>query len=366
MKIGMRFLWILLLVFSSVFAQADSIQSKIAYLNVSYPDPNISVFVGQYYSVSYELTLFSGASLTDVSFVDLSADNNVELLNKNAHWKRASPDVLTNTYVYKIKAKNFVIPPLRVVAVSNDGEQVEEVLASGLKLQAIDLSNNPNYANVIADSLEVMDYRVKEYDAGHNIVIFQLAGTGVSFESMKIGQFVLQGLESSKETDGVMYGIYYVVLDKGIKNLSFDYFNLLRKQFVGLNIPIQIMQKSSSEAGNIKPRNTFLVFNNLIVGGALLVACVVLWVIVRKIRMFMLVVIAILTLYLIYSVFFSLSSGIAQTGAKVSIVPTHNSTITEVIKAPTRVDIIGEYRDYYKVMIDTRVGWIRREYVSKD
>lgn len=365
MKAGMYFLQTLLLGFVlSVCAQADSIQSKIAYLNVIYPDPNTSVFVGQHYSVSYELTLFSGANLTDVSFVDLSADNNVELLNKNARWQKTSSDVLTNTYIYKIKAKNFVIPPLRVVAVSSDGEQIEEVLANGLRLQAIDLSNNPNYANVIADSLEVVDYRVREYDAEHNIVIFQLAGIGVNFKSMKIGQFALQGLESNKVSDGIAYGIYYVVLDKGIKNLSFDYFNLLQKRFVGLNVPIQLAQKSLDRAGSIKPRNTFLVFNNLIVGVALFV-CILLLA-VRKVRKFILGIIVLLLLYLAYNLFFSASSGIAQTGAQISIVPTHNSTITEVIKTPTKVDIIGEYHDYYKVMMDTRVGWIRREYVSKD
>lgn len=365
MNIGMRFLQTLFLSFMlSVCAQADSIQSKIAYLNVIYPDPNTSVFVGQHYSVSYELTLFSGAHLADVSFVDLSADNNVELLNKNSRWQKTSSDVLTNTYTYKIKAKDFVIPPLRVVAVSSSGEQTEEVLANGLRLQAIDLSSNPNYANLIADSLEVVDYRVKEYDTEHNIVIFQLAGIGVNFKTMKIAQFALQGLESSKVSDGITYGIYYVVLDKGVKNLSFDYFNLLQRQFVNLNVPIQVAQKSLDGVGSIKPRNTFLVFNNLIVGVALFVCILLLT--VRRIRKFTFAIIVLLLLYLTYSVFLSASSGIAQVGAKISIVPTHNSTITEVVKVPTKVDIIGEYRDYYKVMIDARVGWIRREYVSKD
>lgn len=237
-------------------------------------------------------------------------------------------------------------------------------MASGLKLQAIDLSNNPNYANVIADSLNIVDYRVKEYDQTHNIVVAQLEGVGVNLESIKVGQYAVQGLESSKVVDGIVYGIYYVMLEKSVKNLSFDYFNLSEKRFVTLSVPIQLTHKGAEEAGNIKPRNTFLVFTNLIIGGSIF-AFVLLWIFVRKIRHFTLAVIVLLTLFLLYNVFFSVTSGVVQAGAKMSIIPTHNSTTSEVIQAPTRVNIVGEYGDYYKVMVDSRVGWIRREYVRK-
>ena len=229
----------------------------------------------------------------------------------------------------------------------------------------MELNNNPNYANVIADSMEVVDYRVKEYDEQNNVVIFQIESRGGTLGSMKIGQYAKQGLEDSKVLDGVTYGIYYVVLDKALRSLSFDYFSLSKKQFVNITLPINLTRNSVDEGGDIKPRNTFLMFKNLLLGG-LIVFVVLVWVVFKKIRKISLIVLVVLLLLLAYNIFFSTTSGVAQVGANISIIPSHNSTIMEVVKTPTKVDIIGEYGEYYKIIIDSKVGWIRKEYVGKN
>lgn len=359
-----NFLCTLLFIFGLHLAYADT-PSKIAYLNVEFPNNDTSLYVGQDIAVKYSLTLLSQAKLVNVEFLELSQKNNVELKNKSASWQEGSRGILHNTYVYKIKGKNVILPPLRVKVSSADGSYEEEVVASGAKFQAVELSNNPNYANVIADSMEVVDYRVKEYDEQNNIVIFQIESRGGSIGSMKIGQFAKQGLEDSKVVDGVTYGIYYVVLDKALRSLSFDYFSLSNKQFVNITLPINLARNSIDESGDIKPRNTFLMFKNLLIGG-LIVFVVLVWVVFKQIRKISLAVLVILLLFLAYNIFFSATSGVAQAGANISIIPSHNSTIMEVVKTPTKVDIIGEYEEYYKIIIDSKVGWIRKEYVGKN
>ena len=357
-------LWALLFIFGLNLAYADT-PSKIAYLNVEFPSNDTSLYVGQDIAVKYSLTLLSQAKLVGVEFLDFSQKNNVELKNKSASWQESSNGILQNTYVYKIKGKNVILPPLRVKVASADGSYEEEVVANGAKLQAVELNNNPNYANVIADSMEVVDYRVKEYDEQNNVVIFQIESRGGTLQSMKIGQYAKQGLEDSKVVDGVTYGIYYVVLDKALRSLSFDYFSLSKKQFVNITLPINLTRNSVDEGGDIKPRNTFLMFKNLLLGG-LIVFVVLVWVVFKKIRKISLVVLVVLLLLLAYNIFFSATSGVAQAGANISIIPSHNSTIMEVVKTPTKVDIIGEYEEYYKIIIDSKVGWIRKEYVGKN
>lgn len=338
---------------------------KIAYLKAKYPESEKNLFIGQSYEVGYILTLLDGASFVEASFVDFSAKNKVEILNKNAKWKSDNKGNLSVTYSYKLKAKNATIPPVRVIVQSKEGDYTQEVIAQGTKLQAIELSSNPNYAHVIANSLEVVDYRVKEYDEAHNIVIFQLEAHGGDLSAMKIGEYPTQGLEKGKMLDGVGYGIYYVVLDKNMKMLTFDYFSLQDNRFASISLPLNSISKNTQENGDIKPRNTILMFKNLLIGGLIVLTLLVCFAF-KKLRKIALVALALLVLVLIYNIFFNATSGMAKAGANISLIPTHNSTIIEVLQSPTQVDIIGEYEGYYKIVLDSKIGWIRKEYVGKN
>lgn len=346
---------------SASVLHADT-QSKIAYLKVEFPSTDTSLYVGQDIAVKYSLTLLSQAKLVGVDFVDLGAKNNVELINKSASWEQSSEGALQNTYIYRIKGKDVTLPPLRVKVASGDYE--EEVLASGAKFQAVELDKRPNYANVIVDSLEIVEYHAEALDEGNNVIMFKLKSKGGTLSNMKIGQYAKQGLEDSKVANGVTTGIYYVVLDKSIRSLSFDYFSLSKKQFESITLPINVVRNVVDD-GDIKPRNTFLIFKNLILGG-LIIFVVLVWFVFKRIRKISLAVLVLLVVTLVYSLFFSATSGVAQAGAQISIIPTYKSTIMGEVSTPTKVDIIGEYGEYYKVVIDSKVGWIRKEYVSKN
>ena len=353
---------VMLLCIGSVFADT---KPKIAYLNVQFPNADTSLYVGQHIEVKYTLTLLSGAKLVSTDLVDLTSKNNIVLKNKNPDWRTGDNGTLVNIYTYNITGKNVIIPPLRIKAISGDGSYEEEVVSQGATFQAIELSNNPNYNHVIADMMEVVDYRVKEYDEANNIIIFQFESKNANLSHMKIAQYPKQGLENSKVVDGITYGIYYVVLDKSIRSLSFEYFNLAQRQFINITLPIQLVRNTIDEGGDIKPRNTFLIFKNLFIGAAILFVGLI-CIVFKKIRKISLTILILLILILAYNIFFSATSGIARVGANISIIPTHNSTIMEVVKVPTQVSIIGEYEDYYKVVIESKVGWIRKEYVSKN
>lgn len=343
------------------FVYAD--EAKIAYADVRFPDAQNSLYVGQNIEVGYTLTLLANAKLISTELVGLSNKNNIELRNK-IQWTSIGEGKFSATALYRIKGKDVIIPPLLIKAQA-EGGNTQEVLLNGASFQAITLSSNPNYANIIANTFEVVDYRAKEYDEANNIVIFQIEAKDTNLSAMKVPQYKMQGLEKSKILDGITYGIYYVVLDKSVKHLTFDYFNLSKKQFETISLPINLVNNVIDDGGDIKPRNTFLIFKNLFLGVSI-GFFVLIWIVFRRIRKVSLGIIILLVLMLGYNVFFSATAGIAQVGASIGIIPSHNSTIMEVIKIPTKVAIIGEYGDYYKVMIESKVGWIRKEYVSKN
>lgn len=343
-----------------------ALDSKIAYLSVEYPSSDRALYVGQNVDVKYTLTLLEGATKLSEELLDFSVkNNNLELVSKSA-WSADSKGALHSTYTFNIKAKHITFPALSIaIAAKNSSEQLEPLTTQGAKAEAIELSSNPRYINVIANNMEVVDYKVSEYDDKNNILIFQIECVGNSLSQMKIAAFDKQGLEQSKVLDGITYGIYYVVLNKSLRQLSFDYFNITQNQFVNITLPINIISNTALENSDIKPRNTFLMFKNLLLGVLIIFGALVYFVF-KKIRKITLGVLIVLVLIMLYNIFFSATSGIAKPGASISILPTHNSTITLTIKEPSKIAIIGEYEEYYKVIVDSKVGWIRKEYVSKD
>lgn len=355
------YLFCLFAFFSFSFAE---VESKIAYLKADFHfDDANNFYVGQNLSIKYNLTLLSNAFVESESFMDIGKDSGVDVLNKDAKWQQNSDGSMSKTYVFKITAQNFAIPPLEVIA-ANDSIR-ESVIANGIKLQAIELKHNKNYINLIANSFEVVDY--KAYDDGdRNILIFQFESSGGNVNNIHLADFKEQGLKHNNLIDGINYGNYYVFLDKHIKSITMDYFNLKTKQFVSIEIPIRIAHKQiQEEVGDIKPRNTLLIFKNLMLGGAICVFVIIAFVF-KKIRKISFVFIVLLGIALVYSLIFNFTSGVANVGANISIIPTHNSTIMQTLKEPKKVSIIGEYNDYYKVILDDKVGWIRKEYVSKN
>ncbi|WP_394984794.1 SH3 domain-containing protein [uncultured Helicobacter sp.] len=381
MRLWYRALMILAFVASNIIITSavediqglDSARPKIIYLKTLTNLQDQTIYVGQEVFVTYEVSLFAGASLKGSSFDKIARDK-IELQTKSVSWKATDSGSLQATYGFKIKSSSANIPALNATALAADGSYEENARADSIALNAIDLRSNTRYIGVLGNNFKLLRSRSQSHDDTHNIVIFEFEIQSQNLNNMTIKGFETQGFEELKQRDdGSVYGIYYVVVPKDLRELLFEYFNPDLRRFESVHIPIVVVSSELvSTQSDLNPKASYALFKLVILGVLIaLFLGLFLW---KHYKIFLFIV-ALLCGVLIYNLAFNNLYGVVKPGAAVSILPMKDSTIVRIIESDTPVQIVGERKMdiqgqevlLYKVLIgDSQIGWVRSEYVSKN
>ena len=381
MRLWYRALMILAFVASNIIITSavediqglDSARPKIIYLKTLTNLQDQTIYVGQEVFVTYEVSLFAGASLKGSSFDKIARDK-IELQTKSVSWKATDSGSLQATYGFKIKSSSANIPALNATALAADGSYEENARVDSIALNAIDLRSNTRYIGVLGNNFKLLRSRSQSHDDTHNIVIFEFEIQSQNLNNMTIKGFETQGFEELKQRDdGSVYGIYYVVVPKDLRELLFEYFNPDLRRFESVHIPIVVVSSELvSTQSDLNPKASYALFKLVILGVLIaLFLGLFLW---KHYKIFLFIV-ALLCGVLIYNLAFNNLYGVVKPGAAVSILPMKDSTIVRIIESDTPVQIVGERKMdiqgqevlLYKVLIgDSQIGWVRSEYVSKD
>ncbi|WP_394909268.1 SH3 domain-containing protein [uncultured Helicobacter sp.] len=381
MRLWYRALMILAFVASNIIITSavediqglDSARPKIIYLKTLTNLQDQTIYVGQEVFVTYEVSLFAGASLKGSSFDKIARDK-IELQTKSVSWKATDSGSLQATYGFKIKSSSANIPALNATALAADGSYEENARADSIALNAIDLRSNTRYIGVLGNNFKLLRSRSQSHDNTHNIVIFEFEIQSQNLNNMTIKGFETQGFEELKQRDdGSVYGIYYVVVPKDLRELLFEYFNPDLRRFESVHIPIVVVSSELvSTQSDLNPKASYALFKLVILGVLIaLFLGLFLW---KHYKIFLFIV-ALLCGVLIYNLAFNNLYGVVKPGAAVSILPMKDSTIVRIIESDTPVQIVGERKMdiqgqevlLYKVLIgDSQIGWVRSEYVSKN
>lgn len=341
--------------------------SKIAYLKFNPPRvEGREFYVGEKIAVKYTLLLFSNATLADVEFIpneNKKLSEGAELLNPNSSWKKVGDDTYENTFVFKIKSPNFAIPTLQVLAVSEDESFTDTAVAEGTVMEAVELSGE-KYSQVVAQKMQTSNLQARKYDEHNNIIIFDISTLGGNLEDFSIPNIERQGFNGDLIlSKNKLSGSYYAVIPKEIHELHLSYFNLENLGYEEIILPIIVKTERVSTQSDLEPKNTFLIFSNivLILLAFVLLICAIL---LRK-RKIVAVFIVCLALGLIVYVVLKFEGNkniiIKQDGI-VAILPTKNSTVLERVAQDSNVEVIGERGEYYKVKLnDSRIGWVKKD-----
>lgn len=381
MRLWYRALMILAFVASNIIITSavediqglDSARPKIIYLKTLTNLQDQTIYVGQEVFVTYEVSLFAGASLKGSSFDKIARDK-IELQTKSVSWKATDSGSLQATYGFKIKSSSANIPALNATALAADGSYEENARVDSIALNAIDLRSNTRYIGVLGNNFKLLRSRSQSHDDTHNIVIFEFEIQSQNLNNMTIKGFETQGFEELKQRDdGSVYGIYYVVVPKDLRELLFEYFNPDLRRFESVHIPIVVVSSELvSTQSDLNPKASYALFKLVILGVLIaLFLGLFLW---KHYKIFLFIV-ALLCGVLIYNLAFNNLYGVVKPGAAVSILPMKDSTIVRIIESDTPVQIVGERKMdiqgqevlLYKVLIgDSQIGWVRSEYVSKN
>lgn len=360
-----KILFLLSVICLSLFSQ----QSKIVYLKLIPPDlKGRELYVGEKIKLKYSLLLFSNASLLDAEFIPNSDEKlarGVEILNPLSQWVKQEDDSFENTFIFKIKSPDFAIPSLKILAISEDGSYTDSSIADGMKMEAVELGGE-FYSKLLAKKVKISNVRAKKYDEWNNILIFS-----IDAESENLDEFVLQNIQKQGfdgdviryPNEKMMGGVYYCVLPSQLQELKFSFFNLETLRYEDVKIPIVVKSDRVSTQSDLEPKNTFLIFSNLVVVLLAVLAILLAFYFRSSKKVAILFVGIALSLigYLAYVVF-TIKKVKIDRDAVVRILPTENSTILQRTNTPLIVEVIGQHKQFYKIKLDEqKIGWIKKE-----
>ena len=308
---------------------------------------NQTLYVGQYITIQYRLILFNDAKIIYTEFKPSLEQNG---------------DSYIASYTFKILNTKVSIPAL-VVHVQNDVMQ-DAMQTDVINLVAQSLSNSPNYCGVVANDLKVVEYTLEHYDDNTNMILIEIEGHNSNLEDFRLpnikDQEFGQGTKFSNETARVNV---LARIPKSIATIDFSYFDINKRNFIPLSIPNVINVSFDDEVkADLNPKSSFLRITNIAI--IILIVWFLLLTIIKR-SYFAAVISCFLVGLLVYRIFANSYSIKTLPNARVLIQPTRNATELLVIPNPTKLEAIDKKNDFYKVHIDSKVGWISRMDTNK-
>lgn len=328
---------------------------KNVYLETLTPLLDI-LYVHQVVALEVKMLIFSGYTTIETEFLfeDNALKNSVEVLNPKQNWVINTEDSsLKNTFYLKINQVQFAIPTIKVSVNTKEGT-VSETL-TGHTGRAIKLDRKGSYAQVVAESLEILDTKITNYDANHNLAVLQLKSKMGNLFDFHLSAYAKQGIESKSGNYKEATAFYYAIVPKEQNTISFDYFNTQVEKYQTLQVQNIAIEDRVSTQSDIKPKNNYQFFKiSLMVFFALLFFGLYLY--KRKIIFIMFLVIALA--FLLYFVTLK-TSVILKSNVALRIQPTFNSTIVLTTHTEQKAEILGKRNNYYKVILeDEHIGWV--------
>ncbi len=237
--------------------------------------------------------------------------------------------------------------------------QYASAVLHGLPLNVISLNPKSDFANVIADSFELIDFKTTSYDNKHNIVVFVAKATNCDIAALNFKNVFKQGIESAQKSHLDSRITYYVIINKEVKNLSFSYFNLKSNSYPTINIPIIVDDDSVTTQSDLKPTDQSREILKMQIAGVVAFFMLVLALWAKKYIYLLFVIIP-----LIYIGFLAIPSKevCVKQGTNIYLLPMSNGTVFETTKNEYKLKKDGSIENFVKVELENeKIGWVKNE-----
>ncbi|MBN2815275.1 MAG: hypothetical protein JXQ67_01230 [Campylobacterales bacterium] len=229
----------------------------------------------------------------------------------------------------------------------------------GQTLNIITLNPKQNFSNIIADNLELVEYKTTTYDKEHNIIIFVAAAQNANLKNIEFKNVYKQGIESLSGDYDEPRVTYFVVVDKNIENFSFSYFNLQKNSFALLNVPVVVVEDSVTTQSDLKPKDQSHERIKIIVAGTIAILAFI-FILIRKKYIYLFFILIPLG-YMAYIVMPERVVCI-KAGANITLLPVHNGTIFETTSQTLHLNKEGSSANFTKIKLQNeKIGWVKNE-----
>jgi len=342
-----KLLPLLFLLISSLYA------NKVLYL--SYVDIPDRVIKGEVFSI----TIKTISTTKDFNSINYTFQNHsgLRIINRVPYRKEKGRFFL-ETFKF-IATRNTAKLP-NITATLNSQRVYETTTLPGKPINVIALNPKKNYSNIIANSLELQDYKTTSFDTTHNIIVFTVQAKNSNLQTIKFKNVFKQGIESITKNSFITPKVtYFIVLNKDLEEFSFSYFNLLTNRFHRLSIPIIVDDDSVTTQTDLKPKDQSKIQlkMNIALGTALAILIFAMW--RRK-----LIYVVFILIPLVYVLYFAMPSEdvCIKQGSTIHLLPVHNGTIFETTKEISTLPKEGIVKDFTKVKLhNEKIGWVKNE-----
>ncbi|GAX87988.1 conserved hypothetical protein [Lebetimonas natsushimae] len=249
-------------------------------------------------------------------------------------------------YLLNIKFKNDLNNSLTLLS-----RDFNKTIKLNNLFQTKTIDKIPNFCNVIADKLKIYN-PISTLTDNRILLSFTIKTVNGNLKDFKINNDENLTVINNDEAT------YYTYLPINTKKFTFYYFNTLDENYKKITVPIVLKEETISTQTDINPeeKTFFTPFNILIL--VIIAFFIIIFLIYQNILI--LIIPIILSAYLILTV---LPKGekILKKDSPVKILPTQNSTIFYRPIVDTKVKILNKTKNYTKIKIDGKIGWVKNE-----
>ncbi|MSN96999.1 SH3 domain-containing protein [Campylobacter sp. FMV-PI01] len=315
-----------------------------------------SVFKNQIFSLNLIADIQQDINL-DLN-LSMEKSPNLKWLNQKVEWQKNGGIFKTKLW-FESNSTNIGNLKLNVLALRN-GEVFQKASISPRLPKVKSVEDRLNYANIVADDLEIISYKTSKFDDKSNIMTIFLKTKNSNIASFYIenDEILKQGVSSIKGIYPDQSAYYFVVFKNDKTSLNFSYFNAKTKQFSDFSLDVKLEIDDLSTQTEINPLNDpFLIQKKFLI---YFLAGILIFIFILSRNSTPLIFAILLIAYQIYSQN-SYSTGVIKANTKVKILPIEKSTIFYISKNDENVKIFDENLDYYKIMVENgKVGWIEK------
>lgn len=328
------------------------------------------IYIGQNFKVTYTITPYKDARLIDSLFSRSIVG--AKIVHRPKSFKLNDDGSFSAMYIFQVTKPKVLIPPFVIIA--KDDVKKDSDISDSIALRASPLKGGRLYTGVLASSLEILSTYAKSYDTTSNIIILELSATNSNLEKFHLKDALKQGLESTKADASTQNSydanhgnlvntlLYYAIVPKSLKMLEFSYYNVPLGEFQTLSTDIIVHNDVVAAQDNISPKKNIFNLTNI----ALLLLVIAIIGVTIYLRRWWIILFAILLLgYMIYSNFYDYKVLYLKAPARVSILPTSNSTLIKELPSGAKIKLVDKMHGYYKVLFeDDKIGWIKQDEIQ--
>ena len=226
------------------------------------------------------------------------------------------------------------------------------------------LEEKDDYSGVLAADMKIVGSQVSNYDEKNHLVTLSIEAFEANLENMYLNHVLESGIEHLHRNNAKVEAEFYFVLPASTKHIKFTYFNTIKKQYVSLQTPIELINTTVVTQTDLNPQEdsfellkkyTFMFFVSFFFLMFLLK------------RDFFYLVLGVVSLITLLTFYIPHKKICVKQGSSLYILPTSTSTISTKIDKKTQTDLLGQHEKYKKIEYKKGIiGWIKDEDICKD